>query len=302
MRQQLSDFLKQPFFFCAALVFSVLPLSAADVFGLALQVEGEVFVTRGILEFEAAVEEVLMWDDEIETGEDGTIQLTFDSSFLSIGPNTLVSFEKELNDEGEELFIMTLEQGSFRSKILNMGSRQFFEVHTDGGKLRVHGTDFVTSFDGESDAGFNVAVLQGRVALSAPEEDSGSDDGALSESGDSDSNGSADAPAPVMLTQNQSGGVDAGGDSAEVNEMSFSDADSIRGKLPIPGDGDAGLVIADLGIENIEVESFVEEIKEVQNDGGGAPLTPSTITSDDIISEAIQTIELSIQGGIDSGS
>jgi hypothetical protein len=216
---------------------------------------------------------------------------------LSIGPNTLVGFEKEMNEEGEELMIMTLEQGSFRSKILNLGSRQFFEVHTEDGKLRVHGTDFVTSFDGESDAGMNVAVLHGSVAIGPPESQGSFDDGVEEDS-------SVDEPAPVMLTQNQSGGMKAEGGSTTVNEMSYSDADALKNVLPIPGDGDQGLVMTDLGIDNVEVESFVQEVKAVQSE---SVVTPESITDDvqivqqQIIRDAIQNVELQIRGGIDPG-
>lgn len=310
MRHQRIGLLQFLFLFCGLFVHTRFSLQSADVFGLALQVEGEVLVTRGILEFEAQVEEVLMWEDEIETGDDGLLQLTFDSSFLAIGPNTLVSFEKEVGENGEELYVMTLEQGSFRSKILNMGSRQFFEVHTEGGKLRVHGTDFITSYDGESDGGFNVAVLQGRVAVSPPEGGGGADsdegDGAVAENaGSSGSGESVETAEPVMLTQNQSGGVGAGGDSSDVTEMSFSDADALKNELPIPGDGDQGLVMTDLGIENVEVESFVEDVKEVQNDS--VTVVPESVAAEveavqqQIIRDTIQSIELTIKGGIDSG-
>lgn len=270
-------------------------LQGAETFGLALQVEGEVFVTRDILEFEAQVEEVLMWGDEIETGDGASIQITFDSSFLSIGPNTLVSFEKEFNEEGEELYIMNLEEGSFRSKILNMGSRQFFEVKSEGGDLRVHGTDFVTSFSPENDAGFNVSVLHGKVAVTPPE------------SGDAPATGEV-APievqrpaAPVMLTQNQVGGIGAGGTAAAVGDMSFAQADEIKGDLPIPGDDDAGLVMTDLGIENVEVETFVEEVKVNQNES--TEKVPESVAVEvervqqDIIAEQVG-ISLELRGSI----
>jgi len=262
-------------------------IHASEMFGLALHVEGEVLVTRGIMEFEAQVEEVLMWEDEIETGDDGSIQISFDSSFLSIGPNSYVHFEREKGDEGEELFVMNLEEGSFRSKILNLCSRQFFEVRSETGSLRVHGTDFVTTVDPDAGDSFNVSVLHGAVAVNAPEADSASDSSVVN--------------APIMLTQNQTGGVGPQGAAVEVGDMSFADADEIKGQLPIPGDEDEGLIIADLGIENLEVETLVEDVKQDQ-EASVVEAPPEEVVQAaqrDLLET--NTVSVSIVGSIDDG-
>jgi hypothetical protein len=232
-------------------------LSASEPFGMALQVNGQVLVTRDILEFEAQVEETFMWDDEIETGEDGSLILVFDSSFLSIGPNTLMHFEKRKGDKQEDLMVMVLEKGSFRSKILNLGSRQFFEVESEAGSLRVHGTDFVTSFNPDSGAGFGVSVLQGRVEITPPKSDAGTA---------SSSSVSAELPSvSMMLTQNKRGGF-SGGEQKPVEQISFAQVDAIKEALPVPGDDSGSIVMEDLGIQNVSVENLVEIAKEVQKD------------------------------------
>ena len=109
---------------CLAMSCLASQVFANEVFGLVLFCEGETLVTRGILEFDAQVEEVLFFDDEIETGEDASMQITFDSSFITIGPNTLCTIEK-IEEKGEEVIRIILDEGSLRSKILNLGSRQF---------------------------------------------------------------------------------------------------------------------------------------------------------------------------------
>ena len=250
---------------------------AAEPFGLVIHLEGEVFVTRGILEFDAQVEEVLMWEDEIETGEDGSLQITFDSSFLSIGPNTYVSFEKELTDEGEELYLMNLEEGSFRSKILNFGSRQFFEVVTEEGRLRVHGTDFVSSFNPDGGEGFNVSVLQGQVAM-------GSADASMGTAFD----GGSEDLGVTMLSQNQVGGL-SGAEDINVGDLSFEQVDELKEELPVPGDEDTSLALDDLGFEDVSLDSFVEEIKEEQSE-----IVDETEPEDDIITETSLILELEI--------
>ena len=229
---------------------------ASDFFGMALQVNGKVSVTRDILEFDAQVEEQFMWNDEIETGEDGSMILVFDSSFLSIGPSTVMHFEKRKGENQEDLMVMVLDKGSFRSKILNLGSKQFFEVESAGGRLRVHGTDFVTSVKSEGGDNFGVSVLQGRVRVS-PANNSDKSSGS--------SAGRNDMGSSMMLTQNKSGGYSSEGQK-EVTQISFAQVDGIKAALPIPGDEKGTLVMEDFGMKNVAVENLVESIKETQKD------------------------------------
>lgn len=272
----------------AILFVMSLPLYSAEPFGLAIHLEGEVYVTRGILEFDAQVEEVLMWDDEVETGEDGSLQITFDSSFLSIGPNTLVTFEKEVTDDGNEIYRMILDEGRFRSKILNLSSRQYFEVVTDEGSLKVHGTDFVTQYSPDEDAGLQVSVLQGIVSM-----EGGSDDeGEVSSAPEEDA---ASEPVPTMVTQNQVGGV--GGESGPgVQELSFDQADDLKEELPLPGDAETSLALDEIGLEGITLDAFSEDITEGENEVG----EESVSIEDEVFEEIITEVELRIEADIDS--
>ena len=238
-------------------------LLGAETFGMALQVNGKVAVTRGILEFEAQVEEQLLWDDEIETDGESTMILVFDSSFLSIGPNTKMHFEKRKGPKREDLMVVVLDKGTFRSKILNLGSKQFFEVESEGGRLRVHGTDFVTTVNPDSASSFGVSVLQGRVEISPA---SSGDKTSNNEAGQGVSEvGKSGVESSVMLTQNKTGGFSGGGQK-DVEQISFAQVDGIKQALPIPGDEVASLVMEDFGIKNVSVETLVENIKETQKD------------------------------------
>ena len=267
-------------------VFLIGSLFSADPFGLVIHLEGEVFVSRGILEFDAQVEEVLMWEDEIETGEDGSLQITFDSSFLSIGPNTLVSFEKETDDAGVETYRMILEEGRFRSKILNLGSQQFFEVVTEEGSLKVHGTDFVTQFSPDESSGLQVSVIQGAVAMQGGESES-SEGGA--------DVGEAPQASPTMVTQNQRGGV--GGDvGGAVEDMSFSQMDDLKEELPLPGDADTALALDDFGLREVALDAFAEDVKEDQADVGEAV----EAIEEEIIQQVLSEVTLILQGELDA--
>ena len=274
------------------ILFSSFPLvtfaKSAEPFGLVMARSGENYLTRGILEFEAQIEETLMWGDEIETGEDGSLQITFGSSFLSIGPNTYVSFHKETNGKGEELLLMKLEEGSFRSKILNLGSKQFFEVVTENGRLRVDGTDFVTSFNSESEEPFNVSVLQGQVALTNPGQDQPNPDSPQFEEVES-----------VTLGQQERGGFFGSGQAKEVDKFSFTEANQLKEDYPIPGDELVTLSIDKLGVAHAEINTLTENVLDTQEQSSGEDPTFADI-KDDVLLNTV--FELTIKARIDPDS
>jgi len=258
-------------------------VQAADVFGLVLFREGKTLVTRDILEFEAQVEEILFYDDEIETGEDGSLQITFDASFITIGPNTICTIEKEVVN-GEEIIKVVLDQGSLRSKILNLGSKQFFEVHSDSGKLRVHGTDFVAAVDPASATqGFDVSVIQGRVAVEGPKGDLGP---------------AAATGQSILLTQRQSSTVDSSPTSGQINQISLQAVGNLKQSLPIPGDDQNQIQNDDLGIKNLVAVEIVDEITQsLVPEGKSSSLEGSVQDSSDIDTIASLEILKEILGG-----
>lgn len=222
-------------------------------FGIALALSGEVFVTRGIIEFDAKIEESFYYQDSIETGEDGSVQISFDSSFLSIGPNTSLTIEKNVNEKGEEIILIELEEGQFRSKIIDLPENQFFEIETESKKLRVHGTDFVTSFKPDQKNNFKVSVLQGKVGVTSPDgEDSGEaqDSGALVDDN------------VVFVSRRQSSNFGQKGSDNRVENLSDIKVDEIRTELPVPGDDEAEpIFFADLGTEGIEITELATQVK-----------------------------------------
>jgi len=273
-------------------------LLASEPFGIALSLEGEVYVTRGIIELEAKIEETFYFEDDIETGEDGSVQISFNSSFLSIGPNTSVSLYREKGEKGEDLIIISLDEGKFRSKINDLELNQFFEVHTDRGNLRVHGTDFVTSYSPESGDKFGVSVLQGSVGItennesdeepdsetssteSPAETDSSNNDNETTfnnsqeEEIDDDNpqitiieNNQADDIKPTFIYSNQASGFSEAG-AEELSNLSSNDVESLKSQFPIPGDDEEEpLFFSDLGIKDVRIDEiatvFSEEASEV---------------------------------------
>ncbi|MGB1889256.1 MAG: FecR domain-containing protein, partial [Akkermansiaceae bacterium] len=185
-------------------------------FGTVLSAKGEAYVTRGFLEFDIKIEDELQFDDEIETGEDGRVQLSFKSSFISIGPNTCFSISKE-EEDGMIITLIDLECGEIRSKILALEEDERYRVDSINGAVEVTGTDFVTGVNPDDDA-LSVSVLHGGVKVSS-EDDSG-----------------ASNEKTVSTMQALSGvGVQGGAPSA----MNEGDATGIKNRLPIPGDSGA---------------------------------------------------------------
>lgn len=237
-----------------AVVCSLLcPLWSSEM-GMALYVEGEVYVTRGILDFEVQVEDVLMWGDEIETGDDGSVQMILDASLLSIGPNTVMSFERREGGDGEELFVVQLEEGALRSKVLNLGSRQFFEIESNSGSLRVHGTDFVTRV---GEGAFNVSVLQGKVQLFSP-------DSTTIDVVESAVDVSVQQFVPERSGQSLfiSGGESGGLDEGDSWKEELADASAVMKELPLPGDVEPQLYVPE-DVLTVDVDVITEEVNSV---------------------------------------
>lgn len=196
--------------------------SGPEPFGLALSVRGEVLLTRGILEFETKIEESLYYGDDIETGEDGYIIISFGSSFMSVGPNTSFSLAKKRTKTGKEIITVDLSEGRFRSKILNLRRTQVFQVVSeDIGTVTVYGTDLVTGITSGSDdsEGLDVSVLKGKVGVRANTED-------------------GKPGPPVLIRRNESSSMGSDGNSTPVQSMSPQAVASIKRTLPLPGDDD----------------------------------------------------------------
>ena len=285
-------------------------LFAADTFGIALALEGEVYVTRGIIELEAKIEETFYFDDDIETGEDGSVQISFNSSFLSIGPNTSISLSREKGLKGEDLIIITLDEGKFRSKINDLELNQYFEVHSDRGNLRVHGTDFVTSYTPESGDKFDVSVLQGSVGIKENKE---AEDESVSK------NEGSPTEKPVEIAVNNLNEDEVDDDDPQVvkaeikknNEnkttfvnsnqvsgfsetdpkyllgLSSNDAEKLKVEFPIPGDDEEDpLYFTDLGIKDLKID----QIATVFSDEANEILEITQPTSTNPIAEEVANI------------
>ena len=251
------------------LAFLALPISAAiavegkEFFGTVLSARGEAYVSRGFLEFDIKIEDELQFEDEIETGEDGRVQLSFKSSFLSVGPNTCFSISKE-EDEGIVITLIDLECGEIRSKILDLETDERYKVDSINGSILVTGTDFVTGVNPDDDA-LSVSVLHGGVKVSG------------------DEGGAGSGEKTVSTMQSLSGvGVKA---SAPAS-MSENDVMGIKNRLPLPGDGGGKSEAVDPPVlSEFMPSSFVSVIKsqvqQEQQQGDGNDSSVGTTGTDD---------------------
>lgn len=242
-------------------VFSLPSLVAEDegFFGMVLLKEKEVLLTRGILEFPLKIEDSLKYGDEIETGEEGRAQISFKSSFISIGPNSYFSIEKE-EEKGLLITKLTLEEGSIRSRIIDLDSNERYHVETEKGTVVVTGTDFVTSVGGEGE--LKVSVMKGSIDLQ--------------------SEGAATQPVGAMETV---GMLD--GPATPPLPMTEADVSAVKAELPVPTDQTEGMVLLpdqggqEVGVDLVAVDSITQGINPAEGELGAPPSVQGTIEIDD---------------------
>lgn len=127
---------------------TTLPAYAEDVVGRVKTLEGRVDIYRGVETIRASLGEKLMESDRIETGENGSVGITFaDSSLLSLGPGSSMDLQRFS-------FNSTTHDGVFNTKI-NKGTlsvvsgkiakrkRDAMTVRTPTTILGVRGTRFL---------------------------------------------------------------------------------------------------------------------------------------------------------------
>jgi hypothetical protein len=192
---------------------SIFAEEETQFFGTVLTASGEAYITRGIMEFDLKIEDELQFEDEIETGEDGHVQLSFRSSFISIGPNTCFTISKE-EEEGAIVTLIEIDSGEVRSKIIDLKKGEGFRVDSINGSVLVTGTDFVTGVNPDNDA-LSVAVLHGSVKVATESEDG------------------EQTSMPVINMQSMRG---VGTDKKVSSTMNAKEVSKIKQKLPIPGD------------------------------------------------------------------
>ncbi|MEQ1890048.1 MAG: FecR domain-containing protein [Alphaproteobacteria bacterium] len=121
---------------------------AADVIGLVKTSKGSVSIERGGQKINAASGAKLYQSDQVLTGEDGAVGMTFvDNSRLSLGANSTLALEKfrfnTTTHEGE--FVSAVKRGTLAAvsgKIARQ-TPEAMQVRTPSAILGVRGTKFV---------------------------------------------------------------------------------------------------------------------------------------------------------------
>ena len=231
-------------------------------FGMILIKEGDVLLTRGIMEFPAKIEDSLQYGDEVETGENGRVQLSFKSSFISIGPNSYFSIEKE-EEEGLDITVLALEEGDIRSKIIDLDPDERYHIETEKGTVVVTGTDFVTSV-GE-DASASVSVLEGSIKMVG--------------------DGSETQSVGTMETLESQDGP------GQLSPLGESQASQLKAALPVPTDRTESMTLLpdqggqDVSIDLVAVDAIAQGVDPVV----GAPVAADS-AQESINSESSESV------------
>ncbi|MBF0243767.1 MAG: FecR domain-containing protein [Planctomycetes bacterium] len=261
-------------------------------FGTAISSQGEVFVTRGMLEFEAKGEERFRYGDEIETGEDGSLQISFESSYISVGPKTIFSLGQR-EEKGKTWISLFVDEGRIRSRVLDLEKTQGYEVVSDGGAARVKGTDFVAGYTPDKNRAFAVVVLGGVVEVHPPE---------LAEEGET--------PRFMEVRENHQCVTFQEGRTLpqpRLSSITEQEVNEIKDALPLPGDKKKDEKVGDMNValpmlDEINIEELVvavatpPEISTSIPELGGVPVELPEV--DDLVPSDGHPVPPSQAGGV----
>jgi hypothetical protein len=126
---------------------------ADDPIGQIKTLSGSVTVTRGGASIKAAIGDHVMQSDEIATGSDGAVGITFaDNSMMSLGPSSKLDLDQFQFDTTTHagIFNSSLKAGTLAVKSGQIVQQTPFAMHvqTPAALLGVRGTEFVVRADG----------------------------------------------------------------------------------------------------------------------------------------------------------
>ena len=132
-----------------------LPAYADDPIGQIKTLSGTVTVTRGGASIKAGIGDHVMQSDEIVTGSDGAVGITFaDNSMMSLGPDSRLALDQFRFDATthEGLFDSSLQKGTLAVKSGQIVRQTPLAMHirTPAAVLGVSGTEFLVRADGKS--------------------------------------------------------------------------------------------------------------------------------------------------------
>lgn len=131
-------------------------IAAADApIGQIKTLSGTVTVTRDGQAIKAAIGDHVMQADEIATGSDGAVGITFaDNSMMSLGPSSKLDLDQFQFDTTthDGIFNSSLKAGTLAVKSGQIVQQTPFAMHvqTPAALLGVRGTEFVVRADGGS--------------------------------------------------------------------------------------------------------------------------------------------------------
>ena len=130
-----------------------LPAYADDPIGQIKTLSGTVTVTRGGASIKAGIGDHVMQSDEIVTGSDGAVGITFaDNSMMSLGPSSKLDLDQFQFDTTTHagVFNTSLKAGTLAVKSGQIVQQTPCAMHvqTPAALLGVRGTEFVVRADG----------------------------------------------------------------------------------------------------------------------------------------------------------
>lgn len=137
--------------------------SQPSVFGLVVNVEGSVFVERGLKKNRLVRGDRLSPGDWVQTTPNATIDIAFSPfTAMRLQAQGRVLLKNLLRDSEGNQVLLFLEQGTLVNQIQKLGARDSYTVETSYLKTMVRGTAFLIQTDGEESS---IVLDTGRVEV-----------------------------------------------------------------------------------------------------------------------------------------
>lgn len=202
------------------------PVFAAQSFGVLMVVKGSVkILKKDDTSTDARISSKVFPEDTVITGKDSRAKIVMsDRNIINVLPETKLRIDQYINNEKEKNVRLSLIQGKVRNNVEQKydNEKNRFEVKTATAVAGVRGTQFITSFDKQTNK-TEIVTLKGEVAFQGLDATSNKlTEPVVVKKGETSQNQEAGAP-PATPTR------------IDPIELKKIESESVVRKEPVPG-------------------------------------------------------------------
>ncbi len=213
-------------FIIMCLLVIAFPVFAAQSFGVLMVVKGSVkILKKDDTSTDARISSKVFPEDTVITGKDSRAKIVMsDRNIINVLPETKLRIDQYINNEKEKNVRLSLIQGKVRNNVEQKydNEKNRFEVKTATAVAGVRGTQFITSFDKQTNK-TEIVTLKGEVAFQGLDATSNKlTEPVVVKKGETSQNQEAGAP-PATPTR------------IDPIELKKIESESVVRKEPVPG-------------------------------------------------------------------